>query len=177
MLEMLGEQYFKVVNGTLAKKLPNHLYMGARMANWGMPDEIIKASVKYSDVLSFNIYEEGMQDHYWKFLENVDLPVVIGEFHIGTATDSGLFNPGIVHAANQTDRAAMYKKYMQSVLEKPYMVGAHWFQYVDEPVSGRAFDGENANIGFVTGTDIPYPKMIEAVKDVTSTMYEKRYGK
>ncbi|WP_096739512.1 agarase [Pseudoalteromonas atlantica] len=177
MLEMLGEQYFKVVNGTLAKKLPNHLYMGARMANWGMPDEIIKASVKYSDVLSFNIYEEGMQDHYWQFLEDVDLPVVIGEFHIGTATDSGLFNPGIVHAANQTDRAAMYKKYMQSVLEKPYMVGAHWFQYVDEPVSGRAFDGENANIGFVTGTDIPYPKMIEAVKDVTSTMYEKRYGK
>ncbi|WP_240922907.1 beta-galactosidase [Pseudoalteromonas sp. Z1A6] len=177
MLEMLGEQYFKVVNGTLAKKLPNHLYMGARMANWGMPDEIIKASVKYSDVLSFNIYEEGMQDNYWQFLEDVDLPVVIGEFHIGTATDSGLFNPGIVHAANQADRASMYKKYMQSVLSKPYMVGAHWFQYVDEPVSGRAFDGENANIGFVTTADVPYPEMVNAVKEVTSTMYEKRYNK
>lgn|GEM_PF-300040 len=175
MLEMLGEQYFTVVHNTLEKVLPNHLYMGARMANWGMPDEIIKASLKYSDVLSFNIYEEGVQDHYWNFLEEVDLPVVVGEFHIGTATDSGMYNPGIVHAANQENRAQMYKDYMQSVLSKPYMVGAHWFQYIDEPISGRAFDGENANIGFVTVTDIPYPEMIKAVKEVTSTMYQDRY--
>ncbi|WP_338027352.1 agarase [Colwellia maritima] len=177
MLEMLGEQYFKVVHNTLAKVLPNHLYMGARMANWGMPDEIIKASVTYSDVLSFNIYEEGVQDHFWKFLEKVDLPVTIGEFHIGTATDSGLFNPGIVHASTQKDRAEKYKAYMESVLNKPYMVGAHWFQYVDEPITGRAFDGENANIGFVDVTDTPYPELINAVKDVTSTMYQKRFGK
>lgn len=176
LLEMLGEQYFEVVHSTLNAYLPDHLYMGARMANWGMPDEIIKASLKYSDVLSFNIYEEGVQPHFWDFLAEVDLPVTIGEFHIG-ATDSGLFNPGIVHAANQQDRADMYKRYMQSVIEKPYMVGAHWFQYIDEPVTGRAFDGENANIGFVTVTDIPYPKLIEAVKDVTSSMYQKRLGK
>ena len=174
MLAMLGEQYFQVVHGTLAEVLPKHLYMGARMANWGMPDEIITASLKYSDVLSFNIYEEGMQEHFWKFLEKADLPVVIGEFHIGTATDSGMFNPGIVHAANQSDRAKMYKDYMQSVLTKPYMVGAHWFQYIDEPISGRAFDGENANIGFVTAADIPYPELIQAVKEVTSTMYQNR---
>ena len=174
MLEMLGEQYFKVVHNTLEAALPEHLYMGARMANWGMPDEIITASLKYSDVLSFNIYEEGVQEDYWKFLEDVDLPVVIGEFHIGSTTDSGMYNPGIVHGANQQDRAQMYKDYMQSVLDKPYMVGAHWFQYIDEPISGRAFDGENANIGFVTVTDIPYPHMIQAVKDVTSTMYQKR---
>ncbi|MCF2947520.1 agarase [Paraglaciecola aquimarina] len=177
MLEMLGEQYFIVVHNTLEQALPNHLYMGARMANWGMPDEIIKASIKYSDVLSFNIYEEGVQPHFWDFLTEVDLPVTIGEFHIGTATDSGMFNPGIVHAANQTERAAMYKKYMRSVLDKPYMVGAHWFQYVDEPISGRSFDGENANIGFVTTTDIPYPELIQAVQEITSDMYSKRYGK
>ncbi|MGJ8681456.1 agarase [Paraglaciecola sp.] len=177
MLEMLGEQYFIVVHNTLEEALPNHLYMGARMANWGMPDEIIKASIKYSDVLSFNIYEEGVQAHFWDFLTEVDLPVTIGEFHIGTATDSGMFNPGIVHAANQTERAAMYKKYMRSVLEKPYMVGAHWFQYVDEPISGRSFDGENANIGFVTTTDLPYPELIQAVQEITSDMYPRRYGK
>ena len=174
MLEMLGEQYFIVVHNTLEKVLPNHLYMGARMANWGMPDEIIKASVKYSDVLSFNIYEEGVQGDYWDFLEEVDLPVVIGEFHIGSSPDSGLYNPGIVHASGQKDRADKYKAYMDSVLSKPYMVGAHWFQYVDEPITGRAFDGENANIGFVTVTDIPYPELVNAVKDVTSNMYQKR---
>ncbi|WP_299570882.1 beta-galactosidase [uncultured Shewanella sp.] len=174
MLEMLGEQYFTVVHNTLAKKMPNHLYMGARMANWGMPDEIIKASIKYSDVLSFNIYEEGMQTHFWQFLEEVDLPVLIGEFHIGSTEGSGLLNPGIVHASGQQDRANKYKRYMQSVLEKPYMVGAHWFQYMDEPLTGRAFDGENANIGFVTVTDTPYPQLIDAVKEVTSNLYQQK---
>lgn len=174
MLELLGEQYFIVVHNTLEKVMPNHLYMGARMANWGMPDEIIKASTKYSDVLSFNIYEEGVQGHYWDFLEEVDLPVVIGEFHIGTSPDSGLYNPGIVHASGQKDRADKYKVYMKSVLSKSYMVGAHWFQYVDEPITGRAHDGENANIGFVTVADIPYPELVNAVKEVTSTMYQNR---
>ncbi|WP_143247608.1 agarase [Agaribacterium haliotis] len=174
LLEQLGEQYFKVVKGTLKRYLPNHLYMGARMANWGMPDEVIKASIKYSDALSFNIYEDGVQQSSWSFLEEVDLPVVIGEFHIGTATDSGLFNPGIVHASDQKDRARKYRDYMDSVLAKDYMVGAHWFQYVDEPVSGRALDGENANIGFVTVADIPYPDLIKEVQDFTSTMYQRR---
>lgn len=177
LLEALGEQYFKVVHNTLEEYLPNHLYMGARMANWGMPDEIIKASVKYTDVLSFNIYEEGMQTHQWAFLEDIDLPVIIGEFHIGATTDSDNYHPGIVSAASQKDRARMYKAYMESVLEKDYMVGAHWFQYVDEPVTGRAFDGENANIGFVTVTDIPYPEMIKAAKEINYNLYPERYGK
>lgn len=175
LLAQLGEQYFKVVHNTLEAALPNHLYMGARMANWGMPDEIIQASLKYSDALSFNIYEEGMQPHFWDFLEDIDLPVVIGEFHIGTATDSGLYNPGIVHASDQQDRARMYTEYMQSVLNKPYMVGAHWFQYIDEPITGRAHDGENANIGLVTIADVPYPPLIEAIKATTENLYEKRY--
>ena len=177
LLELLGEQYFSVVHNTLEDVLPHHLYMGARMANWGMPDEIIKASLKYSDALSFNIYEEGMQPEFWAFLDEIDLPVVIGEFHIGTATDSGLYNPGIVHASNQADRARMYTEYMESVISKPYMVGAHWFQYIDEPVTGRAHDGENANIGLVTVADIPYPELIQAMSTFNNTLYEKKFEK
>lgn len=175
LLEQLGEQYFKVVHNTLEAALPNHLYMGARMANWGMPDEIIKASLKYSDVLSFNIYEEGMQPHFWSFLEDVDLPVVVGEFHIGTATDSGMYNPGIVHASDQADRARMYTQYMETVLSKPYMVGAHWFQYIDEPITGRAHDGENANIGMVTVADVPYPELVSAMKAFNKKLYQSRF--
>lgn len=176
MLEMLGRQYFEVVRGTLKDALPNHLYMGARLANWGMPDEIIKASLEYSDALSFNIYEQGVQPNHWAFLEELDMPVVIGEFHIGANEGSGFYNPGIVHAADQSDRARMYTNYMESVAANPYFVGAHWFQYIDEPITGRAFDGENAQIGFVTVTDIPYPGFIEAVADFNRTLYTNRYA-
>ncbi len=175
LLEMLGVQYFEVVRGALKDALPNHLYMGARLANWGMPDEIIKASLKYSDALSFNIYEQGVQPEHWAFLEELDMPVVIGEFHIGANEGSGFYNPGIVHAADQADRARMYTNYMESVVANPYFVGAHWFQYIDEPITGRAFDGENAQIGFVTVTDLPYPELIDAVTDFNATLYTNRY--
>lgn len=176
MLEALSEEYFRVVHDTLENTLPNHLYMGARMANWGMPDETIKASVKYSDVLSFNIYEEGMQPHEWAFLQEIDLPTVIGEFHIGATSDTGLFHPGLVQAADQADRAAMYLAYMESVAALDSMVGAHWFQYVDSPITGRAFDGEGYNVGFVAVTDIPYPEMVAAAKAFNSRLYPKRFG-
>ncbi|MEO1246846.1 MAG: agarase [Pseudomonadota bacterium] len=176
LLELLSNEYFTVVHDTLERILPNHLYMGARMANWGMPDETIKAAVEYSDVLSFNIYEEGMQPHAWAFLEEIDLPTIIGEFHIGATRDTGLFHPGLVQADDQKDRAQMYIDYMESVAALDSMVGAHWFQYVDSPITGRAFDGEGYNVGFVTATDIPYPEMVDAAKAFNSSLYPKRFS-
>ena len=141
-----------------------------------MPKETIKASVKYSDVLSFNIYEEGVQPHQWDFLNEIDLPTVIGEFHIGATQGTGLFHPGLVQADDQADRAKMYQAYMESVTNHKNMVGAHWFQYLDSPITGRAFDGEPYNVGFVSTTDIPYPEMIKAAKEFNSALYSKRFN-
>lgn len=176
LLEQLADEYFRTVHDTLEAYLPDHLYMGARMASWGMPDEVVKAALKHSDVMSFNIYHEGMQDDAWAFLSEIDKPVVIGEFHVGAISDSGLFHPGLVIAADQSDRARMYKEYMQTVTTNPYLVGAHWFQYTDSPLTGRAFDGENYNVGFVSVTDIPYPEMVEAARDVMRNVYPDRYA-
>ncbi|MBU3005409.1 beta-galactosidase [Paraglaciecola arctica] len=177
LLELLSNEYFRVVHDTLAKTLPEHLYMGVRMASWGMPKETVSAAVKYSDVLSFNIYQEGVQPLAWEFLKDIDLPSIIGEFHIGATSDSGVFHPGLVQAADQHDRARMYTDYMQSVARHPNMVGAHWFQYVDSPITGRAFDGENYNVGFVSVTDIPYQPMVDAAKAFNRNIYPKRFSK
>ena len=135
----------------------------------------IKASLKYSDVLSFNIYEEGIEPNEWAFLREIDLPVVVGEWHIGAIADTGLYHPGLVMAHDQADRARMYRAYMDSLLAHPNFVGAHWFQYIDSPISGRAFDGENYNVGFVSATDIPYPEMVAAIRDLMSGIYPSRY--
>lgn len=43
-------------------------------------------------------------------------------------------------------------------------VGAHWFQYADQPVTGRLLDGENSHIGLVGITDIPFGGFVEAVR-------------
>ncbi|MGM8228651.1 beta-galactosidase [Cellvibrio sp. ARAG 10.3] len=171
-----AEEYFRIVEGALSQYLPNHMYLGVRFADWGMPKDVVKASAKYADVVSYNFYKEGLTGSKWKFLEELDKPSIIGEFHVGT-TESGLFHPGLVHAGNQQDRAKMYKEYMQTVVDNPYFIGAHWFQYMDSPVTGRSYDGENYNVGFVTVTDTPYEPMVKAAKELHSEMYERRANK
>ncbi|WP_157961165.1 agarase [Lutibacter citreus] len=175
MTVVYASEYFRIVNEELKEKLPNHLYMGVRFTPWGMTAEVRQAAAKYIDVFSINYYRESIGKKSWGFLEKLDKPAIIGEYHIG-ALDTGLFHPGIVHATNQEDRARMYKQYTGDVIDNPYFVGAHWFQYTDSPISGRAHDGENYNVGFVTGTDIPYPQMVKAAKELHENLYTRRFG-
>ena len=176
MLEAFADKYFSVVRKAVKTHMPNHLYLGSRFADWGMPPEFVRAAARHVDVMSYNIYKEGLHPKRWKFLEEIDMPSIIGEFHFG-ASDSGLFHPGLLHAADQEDRARMYKEYMHSVIDNPYFVGAHWFQYIDSPITGRALDGENYNVGFVSVADVPYAPMVEAAKELHSEMYERRFGR
>lgn len=173
LLGVYADKYFSVVKKAMKTHLPNHLYLGARFPDWGMPMEVVRASAKHVDVVSYNSYKEGLPEHKWQFLAEIDKPSIIGEFHFG-ASDSGLFHPGLLHAANQSDRARMYQEYMHSVIDNPYFVGAHWFQYIDSPITGRAHDGENYNVGFVSVADVPYAPMVEAAKSLHSSLYTRR---
>ncbi|MEM6378998.1 MAG: beta-agarase [Bacteroidota bacterium] len=175
LLEAYATKYFKTVHNTLEAVLPNHLYMGCRFASWGMGPEVRKAAIEYVDVFSYNYYKEVIGEKNWEFLKEIDRPSVIGEFHMG-AMDAGLFHPGLVHASNQEDRARMYQAYMRAVIDNPYFVGAHWFQYIDSPLSGRAHDGENYNVGFVANTDVPYEAMVKAAKELNGELYTRRFG-
>ncbi|XPF94530.1 beta-galactosidase [Colwellia sp. RE-S-Sl-9] len=175
LLTVYSEQYFKVVKGAVKQYLPNHLYMGARFADWGMTSEVRAAAAKYADVVSYNYYKEGISNNHWSFLAEIDKPSIIGEFHNG-AVDSGLLNPGLIHASSQADRGKKYQEYMYGVIDNPYLVGAHWFQYIDSPLTGRAYDGENYNVGFVSVADIPYQPLVDAAKEVNSHIYSRRFG-
>ncbi|WP_111978571.1 beta-galactosidase [Algibacillus agarilyticus] len=174
LLYEYAKEYFRIVDGALNKYLPNHLYMGVRFASWGMPKQVVKAASEYVDVFSMNVYKEGLTQSNWQFLEQIDMPAVIGEFHIGS-TSSGFFHPGLVAATDQKDRGRMYKEYMHSVIDNDYVVGAHWFQYIDSPITGRAYDGENYNIGFVSVTDVPYNAMVDAAREVHTDLYPRRF--
>jgi hypothetical protein len=87
-----------------------------------------------------------------------------------------MFHTGLVSAESQSERAMMYQAYVHSVLDHPNFVGCHWFQYVDQPLTGRWFDGENYNIGFLTVTDTPYPEMVKAARQVHREAYRRRAG-
>ncbi len=174
MLYTYAEQYFKIVHDALEKVLPNHMYMGVRLTMWGKNPEVIQASKKYVDIMSYNSYREILHEKDWAYLAKYDKPSIIGEFHMGANSDTGLYHPGLIHAEDQKDRARMYQLYMHSAIDNPYIVGAHWFQYLDSPLTGRAYDGENYNTGFVTIADIPYKTMVNKAKEINSNLYPRR---
>ena len=164
-------QYFTVVSTELHRLDPHHLYLGCRFANF--TPECVQAAAEICDGLSFNIYRQRL-DKEWDFLKSITKPVIIGEFHIG-ATDRGMFNPGLVEAANQQLRAAMVQDYVRSVADHPSFIGCHWFRYDDEPLLGHTANGENFNIGLVSITDTPYPELIAAFRSVLTDAYPRRY--
>lgn len=171
-LTAIAERYFSVVSAALKRQAPHQLYLGCRFAV--RPKEAVETAAKYCDVVSFNIYDEAVKPEKWDFTTALGKPVIIGEFHFG-ALDRGLFHPGLRRTADQAARAQAFAAYIRSVLAMPAFVGCHWFQYADEPLTGR-FDGENYNIGLVTVTDTPYPELRDSAREIGSQIYSLRAG-
>jgi hypothetical protein len=164
-----AEQYFRTVREVIKAVAPNQLYLGCRFA-W-VNARAAAAAAKYCDVVSYNLYQPNVAD--FKFNGGADMPLIIGEFHFG-ALDRGLFHTGLVPVATQQARAEAYKEYVRSALRHPQFVGCHWFQYCDEPTTGRVWDEENYQIGFVDVSDTPYVETIAASREVGEKLYGER---
>ncbi len=165
-----ARRYFETVRDAVRELMPNHLYLGCRFA-WSNR-QAIRAASEICDVVSFNIYQPRVDRARWGFANELGRPVIIGEFHFG-ALDRGMFHTGLVRAADQDERARMYLDYLRSVADLPAFVGCHWFQYLDQPITGRVQDGENYNIGFVTIVDEPAAEMVAAARQVHAELYAR----
>jgi hypothetical protein len=62
---------------------------------------------------------------------------------------------------NQPERAAALRRTLVGLGRTPYVLGADWFQYFDEPPLGRE-DGEDYNFGLVDIHDRPYEEVTAA---------------
>ena len=168
---VLCEEYFKRTRETVKAFDKGLLYLGCRFAGSARP-WAVGACAKYCDVVSYNIYSESIEK--WRLPDNLDAPVVIGEFHFG-ATDRGPFGTGVRQAASQDERAKKLKAYVRSALANPQMVGVHWHQFADQATTGR-FDGEYLQVGWTDICDTPYPETIAAVREVGYSLYRTRFG-
>ena len=161
-----AEQYFRTAREAIQAVAPNQLYLGCRFA-WANA-RAAAAAARYCDVVSYNLYQRDVAD--FRFDGGADVPLIIGEFHFG-ALDRGMFHTGLVPTASQQARGETYKQYLLSVLRHPQFVGCHWFQYFDEPTTGRVYDEENYQIGFVDVADTPYAETIAASREVGQKLY------
>ncbi len=166
------DQYFRLGRDAIKSFAPHRLYLGCRFISTdGVRRKLYEASKKYCDVLTVNVYSHSTAN-----LTNEsfpDMPVLIGEFHFGVY-DRGMFSPGLCPAGTtQQERALAYTRFVQGALVNPHIVGTHWFQFRDQPLTGR-WDGEGYAIGFVDVADTPYPEMTKASRFIGEEMYNYR---
>lgn len=165
-LKTFATRYFQTVAQVLKKADPNHLFLGGRLAV--RTPEVEEASATVADVTSINTYTD-LPEHGFDVAEfrRWDKPVLLTEFHFGSA-DRGPFGNGVAAVANEEERGKAYARFVDAAAASGVVVGTHWFQYVDQPVTGRVLDGENAHIGLVGITDVPFEGFTRAVTDVNA---------
>lgn len=163
-----AETYFRTVRDAIRAVAPHQLYLGCRFA-W-VNDLAAKAAASYCDVVSYNLYRRSVADFRYP---GGDKPLIIGEFHFG-ALDRGMFHTGLVPVANQEARAKAYEEYVLGAVAHPQLVGTHWFQWKDEPTTGRVYDEENYQIGFLDVGDTPYAEIIRVSRSVGAALYRAR---
>ncbi|MGE8067652.1 beta-agarase [Pseudomonas sp. NPDC089569] len=160
--KVFADTYFKTISDSLKWHAPNQLLLGGRFAI--STPEAVESCAQYCDVLSFNLYTLQPQDGYdFAKLRSLDKPVLITEFNFGS-TDRGPFWGGVTQLAKEEDRGPAYANFLKQALSEPSIVGVHWFQYLDQPVTGRLLDGENGHFGLVGITDLPFQGFVDSVR-------------
>jgi len=175
---VVAEQYFRTVHDALRAVDPTMLLLGARFLSYSTPPEVAAAAGPYVDVLSTNYYEFGPawfdiaqqlgEDVGYipaaRMFDDVDTlyaltgkPILISEYGYRSAESAlpNTFPPFYPTLATQAERADAFTTYTRRAVQRPFVVGTHWFKHADQPIEGRN-DGENNNWGIVDLQDDPY---------------------
>ncbi|HEV7776154.1 MAG TPA: beta-agarase [Luteibacter sp.] len=163
-LRLYADTYFHTVADELKRADPHHLFLGGRLAV--RTPEVEAACAQWCDVVSINMYTD-LPEHGFDVaaFRKLDKPVLISEFHFGSA-DRGPFGSGVAAVASEGERGKAYAKFVDAATASGVVVGTHWFEYVDQPVTGRVLDGENSHIGLVGITDVPFGDFVRDVRAV-----------
>jgi hypothetical protein len=167
-LELLAERYYSLVREIIRKYDRRALVLGDRYQSFYYP-EVARAAAGYVDAISSNLNASWNDGSFARFyLETLHRlagkPVLIGEFYMSARENrSGNRNTKGVYpvVATQKERAGGFRTTLQTLATIPYVLGADWFQYYDQPTHGR-YDGENFNFGLVDIHDRPYEMLTTA---------------
>ena len=183
-IETLRQFYEGVYHSTLRKTVqgidPHHLYLGSWTQPRLHPDDwpIMAANC---DVIGFDFYSPTFLDPAVQALiQNTGKPVLVGEYSFpsdygGTrGFGAGAYQGEITLTDSQSgDR---YAQWLQAASANPNVVGVEWFEYADEPVTGRGNNdgesnistslvlGENTAFGMVAITDMPKYDLVNKVR-------------
>ena len=171
----LATDYFATTTRLIKKYDPNHLVMGVRFKG-NTTAEIVRGSVGQTDAVSLNYYPSDAKldpDLFPMIARESKQPLIITEYSFhsldGRSGNRNTFGFS-AQVLDQRARADGYKLFTQRLARTPYIVGADWFQWMDEPPSGRTTDGEDVDFGVVDVDDKPYDLLTDAIRETTPTL-------
>ncbi len=166
--------FLETVDEAVKRHSPGHLNLGMRFG--GVPNrEILEICANVFDVFSFNCYDlYPPQETMDRILEVSGLPMIIGEYHFGTV-DRGMAQ-SLWQVDSQEERGTAYRYYTEKAYAHPGLIGTAYFQWADQDLTGRGYDGENYNCGLVDVTDRPYPYQVEAMSVTAKRLFDVHSG-
>ncbi|MDQ0111415.1 sugar-binding protein [Paenibacillus harenae] len=179
------DTYYSTVKRLFAKYDTNHLLLGDRwltlpMMNTKIRGILAEEAGKYMDVISINHYAPNLDVAMLNeiYTKSGGKPIMLSEWSYGTA-EQGL-NPIVAGAAaNEQERAWRYRNYVEQAASLGYIVGTHWFDYVDQAATGRWFEGltgERYNTGLINVADRPYKIFLDGVMQTHHDIYDVMLG-
>jgi hypothetical protein len=187
-----AERYFRITAQAIRKYDPNHLNLGCRFA-WDAPEPAWEMAGKYCDIVTVNLYPRidlergivlGIEEHLRKRYELCRKPIIVTEWSFPAldAKDSQGRPLPCKHGAgmrvdNQTQKARCYAIMQRTLFSLPFIVGSHYFMWVDEPALGISSTfPEDSNYGLVNEADEPYPELTAMATKVNAQMFALHSG-
>jgi hypothetical protein len=172
--EFYEDSYYNFIYKTVKKIDPNHLYLGCWIVpGWWENESDWMTISRHCDVIGYDRYNPHFSDDMLtRLMKEADKPILAGEFSFPPVYD-GLRGFGVypTWANNDADAGRLYAQWMKDAVASPYCVGCNWFQYRDEPVTGRGpgngpnpVYGEDYAFGLVTVTDHPKWTLLTAIR-------------
>jgi len=169
-----ADAYYGFAYRTVKELDPNHLYLGS----WMIPgawenEEDWRLQARHCDVFGYDLYSEQFADEWFSgIIRRTGKPIFCGEFSYpawyGGARGFGMYG---VWAEDDAASGEAYARWLQAAARNPYCIGACWFQYRDEPITGRGpghgqdlVYGENFAFGFVDVADRPKWDLVTRVR-------------
>ena len=171
----LGRDYYRWTTEMIRQQDPHHLILGVRFGGTP-PVEMARAARGWTDALSINVYaaDARLDEGLFRGLHRAGRqPVVISEysFHALDGRSGNRNLSGFIwgHVIDQQARRDAYRLFTTRLASVPFIIGADWFQWNDEPPSGRG-DGEDVNFGIVDLQDRPYEELVRTIVATAITL-------
>lgn len=169
-----ADRYYGWIYRTVKEIDPHHLYFGFWIVpGWWENEEDWRLSARHCDVLGYDRYAPDFADDWMKrLMAGIDKPILCGEFSFPAWYDGArAYGRYPVWTKDEAESGEMYRRWVADAARHPACVGVMWFQYRDQPLTGRGpgrgntlVIGEHFAFGLVDYCDRPKWELLKRMR-------------